>query len=248
MSYKSVLHELCQKRGWGVPRYQTKRSGGRDHEPIFESLVTCGSMKAKLPGVGKNVREAEQEAAFLFLSTLNKEKVDESPQTSRLISSSSTESNFSVSTDSGSSTIEEKSGLLSWKSLREDVVYLHPAPSDVKHIMMIDGENLQKLVDKIPPKQGRQVILYLSKHHPLAVRDVATHVIKKIAPCTRQDGCDIFMTMDIINLAREYPNVRQITIYSRDKFAAAVADNAPSFFGSKILVNHDVYFNDDDPS
>lgn len=206
MNHKGLLNELCQKKGWNTPSYETKRTGGQDHQPVFTSVVTVGDMTSSLPGRGSTIKEAEQESAFIFLSSLNGEKIERVSNPDR------------------------------------KTIHIKPVPFDVKHVMMIDGENLQKLVDKIPPERERQVIVYYSKHHPLANRTVANHVIKKIAPCTRADGCDIFMSMDTTRIPYDYPNVEKITIFSRDKFAGAVADNAPAFFGSKIIVDHDVNY------
>ena len=47
------------------------------------------------------------------------------------------------------------------------------------------------------------------------------------------------MAMYIMTLPSTFVNVKEITIFSRDKFAAAVADNAPEFWPD-IAVHHRV--------
>jgi len=61
-NYKSELLELSQARGSGIPRYQTVKEEGPDHDRTFTVQVMLGSEIFGI-GVGKNKKEAEQGAA-----------------------------------------------------------------------------------------------------------------------------------------------------------------------------------------
>ena len=66
-------------------------------------------------------------------------------------------------------------------------------PARVTRVLMIDGENLQKLVHEIPRQENTQVFVYFSKNHHLARVNVPEYATRVISPCTRTDGCDIFL-------------------------------------------------------
>jgi hypothetical protein len=95
---------------------------------------------------------------------------------------------------------------------------------------MIDTENLPKIVSSIKSFPHRQIIAYLSKNHHLVESTFPKHVIQRVSPSTRPDGCDILMAMDCMNLPAEFPKLSEIWIMSRDKFASAVVDNFNVFF------------------
>ncbi len=61
-NYKSELLELSQAKGRGIPRYQTLKEEGPDHDRTFTIQVLIGN-DAMGVGVGKNKKEAEQAAA-----------------------------------------------------------------------------------------------------------------------------------------------------------------------------------------
>ncbi len=61
-NFKSELLELSQAQGKGIPRYQTIKEEGPDHDRTFTIQVTVGN-EAMGVGVGKNKKEAEQAAA-----------------------------------------------------------------------------------------------------------------------------------------------------------------------------------------
>jgi ribonuclease-3 len=61
-NYKSELLELSQAKGKGIPRYQTMKEEGPDHDRTFTIQVLIGN-DALGVGVGKNKKEAEQAAA-----------------------------------------------------------------------------------------------------------------------------------------------------------------------------------------
>lgn len=61
-NYKSELLEMSQAKGRGIPRYQTLKEEGPDHDRTFTVQVLIGN-DALGVGTGKNKKEAEQAAA-----------------------------------------------------------------------------------------------------------------------------------------------------------------------------------------
>jgi ribonuclease-3 len=61
-NFKSELLELSQAKGKGIPRYQTMKEEGPDHDRTFTIQVMVGN-EAMGTGIGKNKKEAEQAAA-----------------------------------------------------------------------------------------------------------------------------------------------------------------------------------------
>ncbi|MDD8018104.1 MAG: ribonuclease III [Bacteroidota bacterium] len=70
LNYKSELLELSQAQGKGIPRYQTIKEEGPDHDRTFTVEVYIGSDPFGI-GVGKNKKEAEQAAAEEAVRKLN---------------------------------------------------------------------------------------------------------------------------------------------------------------------------------
>lgn len=56
MNSKSKLNELCQKQNISI-KYETKRIGGLDHKPIFESIVFLNTQKFTATGNSKSIAE-----------------------------------------------------------------------------------------------------------------------------------------------------------------------------------------------
>ncbi|XP_077247713.1 double-stranded RNA-binding protein 1-like [Tasmannia lanceolata] len=60
--YKSQLQELCQKKSWGLPKYDSTREGP-DHNPRFKASVTVNGESFDCPTFRKSSKEAHNEAA-----------------------------------------------------------------------------------------------------------------------------------------------------------------------------------------
>ena len=73
-NFKSELLELSQAKGKGIPRYQTMKEEGPDHDRTFTVQVLVGNDPFGT-GVGKNKKEAEQAAAEEAIGKLNGEEV-----------------------------------------------------------------------------------------------------------------------------------------------------------------------------
>jgi ribonuclease-3 len=74
--YKSVLQELAQREGWGLPEYKVTKEDGPDHRKVFWVQVRVGKSlrKTRTDGMGKTKKEAEQRAARQALQFLKKGK------------------------------------------------------------------------------------------------------------------------------------------------------------------------------
>ncbi len=64
---KTALQEWSQSKKLGLPEYKQIRKSGPDHGPSFTVRVKVKEYKEEI-GKGKNVRDAEQDAAKTFLS------------------------------------------------------------------------------------------------------------------------------------------------------------------------------------
>ena len=71
-NHKSLLLEFAQSHGMGIPRYLIVREEGPDHDRTFTVEVVINSIRSGT-GVGKNKKEAEQDAARNALDVLMKE-------------------------------------------------------------------------------------------------------------------------------------------------------------------------------
>ncbi len=69
--YKTLLQEFVQKRFKSYPRYRLVRRKGPDHNRTFYIEVTV-HRKTYGPGVGKNKKEAEQQAASIAYKSLRR--------------------------------------------------------------------------------------------------------------------------------------------------------------------------------
>jgi ribonuclease-3 len=68
-NFKSELLELSQAKGKGIPRYQTLKEEGPDHDRTFTIQVLVGNDPYGI-GIGKNKKEAEQAAAEIAIGKL----------------------------------------------------------------------------------------------------------------------------------------------------------------------------------
>lgn len=68
--YKSILQEAVQKKYKVCPKYETEKTTGPEHDRTFYISVSYLNKKFG-PGIGKNKKEAEQEAARLCIEEMN---------------------------------------------------------------------------------------------------------------------------------------------------------------------------------
>jgi len=71
--YKTKLQEVAQRKFKKVPKYKVVLEEGPPHDKCFHIEVKLGR-KAFGKGLGKNKKQAEQEAAKQGLETMEKQK------------------------------------------------------------------------------------------------------------------------------------------------------------------------------
>ncbi|MDR0289496.1 MAG: ribonuclease III [Treponema sp.] len=69
--YKSLLQELCQQHFRSYPQYRLVKQSGPDHERLFWIEVNVNG-SAYGPGIGRNKKTAEQEAARLAYQAVDR--------------------------------------------------------------------------------------------------------------------------------------------------------------------------------
>lgn len=67
---KSKLQEYTQGNGHDLPEYETVSIDGKDHNQVFNVVCRINTLGAEAKGVGKNRKNAEQEAAKALISVL----------------------------------------------------------------------------------------------------------------------------------------------------------------------------------
>lgn len=74
-NYKNALQEMCQKNGYGLPKYNLESDGGIPSSPRFEVSVTVewnGEVLVETAtGVGKKKKEVEKMAAKKMVERLS---------------------------------------------------------------------------------------------------------------------------------------------------------------------------------
>ncbi|MED6145048.1 HLA class II histocompatibility antigen, DR beta 4 chain [Stylosanthes scabra] len=68
--YKTKVQELCQKRSWSLPEYETTR-GGPDHNPGFTAAVTVTGIRFEIQSSCRSSKEAQNNAAMLAFQHLS---------------------------------------------------------------------------------------------------------------------------------------------------------------------------------
>ena len=73
-NFKGLVNELCQRRQWDQPIYETVRVAGPDHNPVFTSVVTVNGQEYQ--GEPRtNKKDAEQSAALAVLRVISPELI-----------------------------------------------------------------------------------------------------------------------------------------------------------------------------
>ncbi|MED6145333.1 HLA class II histocompatibility antigen, DR beta 4 chain, variant 2 [Stylosanthes scabra] len=68
--YKTKVQELCQKRSWSLPEYETTRDGP-DHNPRFTAAVTVTGIRFETQSPCRSSKEAQNNAAMLAFQHLS---------------------------------------------------------------------------------------------------------------------------------------------------------------------------------
>lgn len=85
--YKTKVQELCQRRSWTLPDYNTTREGP-DHDPRFISTVTVNGVSFETPSATRNAKSAQNDAAMLAFLHFSPPSSSSSPSPSPSLSPS----------------------------------------------------------------------------------------------------------------------------------------------------------------
>lgn len=93
-----------------------------------------------------------------------------------------------------------------------------------KTALLVDVENLPKLISQLPSFEGPMVIYaFIGKHHPLASINYSSEVNVILSPSTRPDGTDTCMQVYVGKMLCEH-RYEFYLIATRDHFGAALVD------------------------
>jgi hypothetical protein len=111
----------------------------------------------------------------------------------------------------------------------------HPNES-IRHVIMVDGENMVGLAAHIPCPSDTHVVMYGAEGHRMWRAAWPNHLITQKTPRGR-DACDVFMIMDFCELRNMYPNLKLVSVYTNDHFAKALSQ-AAGYMDMGIKVMH----------
>ncbi|XP_061371688.1 double-stranded RNA-binding protein 4-like isoform X3 [Gastrolobium bilobum] len=76
--YKTKVQELCQKKSWSLPEYETTREGP-DHNRRFTSTVTVNGVPFHSPSPCRTVKESQNTAAMLAFNHFSQPNPNPNP-------------------------------------------------------------------------------------------------------------------------------------------------------------------------
>lgn len=210
MSSKNKLQEYFQKRQLSLPEYrdwQQSDEGTQNVALCWYSIVTLRDGR-EMSGMGRSKVAAQQEAAKKALTLLK--------------------------TELRNNRAETKAAMLEPITLREDTLNLNwpteqtPTAKEVlifdePTALLVDLENLPKIVDELPPTLGLDVYVFVGKHHPLADKEFNRPVIRIVSPSTRRDGTDTCMQVYVGMLLTQCKYEHYI-IATMDHYGAALVE------------------------
>jgi hypothetical protein len=71
--YKNKLQELCQKKAWKLPEYETKREGP-PHDARFSTTVTVNSIPFTPPTESRTIKLSQNDAAMLAFNHFSQQQ------------------------------------------------------------------------------------------------------------------------------------------------------------------------------
>lgn len=79
--YKTRLQELCHRRSWELPDYQTAKQGP-DHNPRYVSTISVNGIDFQTPSPCRSAKESQNTVAKLAIDRFIPPKPPSSPQSS----------------------------------------------------------------------------------------------------------------------------------------------------------------------
>lgn len=182
-SAKNILQEYFQKRQLSLPIYNTYQSGSINIR--WNSTVTLDDGRSASGSASSKVA-AEQLAAQEALNLLSRSK-HRNIRTVTNESSRSRNSNiFPISQEIPQ--LGQQIQKIKVTEQSDDIIIF-----DEPTALLVDLENLPKIVDELPLTIGLDIYVFVGEHHSLVDKVFNRPVIRIVSPSTRKDGTDTCM-------------------------------------------------------
>lgn len=225
MSYKNILQEYCQKKGYPLPVYDSYIISGEDHAPRWDATVTVLNISYQsAPKPSK--REAEQDAAYFAYCRLttgkSRERANKYPYPqSRLM--------IVEGIDAAANTAVPAERVVPIENTIPTDDEQKSAQTDNQHVervVFIDLENVQPNPSVLHKTIGTNIIMY-GFHSTYSTIDVSKYepymsILSIDSPVT--EAADHLLTYTIGKLigSRRLKSDVHVSIVSRDKASAII--------------------------
>ena len=194
---KNILQEYFQIRHLPLPKYQTIKCGGSDHQPLWHSTITFWNNQTNeyqdiIGDIAGTKVKAEISAAHTVLCALNQHN------TSPLRSCSAPLVSFQNSN----------------KKMRVND----------RTALFVDVENLPKFAEEAAANiDNITIYAFVGYHHCLSEKVFPDNIIKVLSPSTRSDGSDTCMQI-YIGVLLSQNKYDTYLIATRDHYGSALVD------------------------
>ena len=213
-SYKNILQEYCQKNKFELPKYVTKKVGGTDDKPEWQSTLTLYNGKQYKGTICSKSKLAEFSVAKIVIDNVLNKSTTESIDIKNEISCEITDQTNNQLDDVVLFEITKPNNL-------------NNLNNNPRNVLLLDLENLPRLLDNITEKElsddNLRIYVFVGEHHDLVDKVFPYKVIKIISPSTRINGTDtciqvhvgMFLSLDLFD---------NYYIASKDKFGSNLVD------------------------
>lgn len=198
---KNILQEYFQQKQLSLPIYDTKRTGGSDHNPSWLSVITINDGKKFTGHISQTKIAAEISAAGIVLDYINtrQEEIKSQTKVANLNKVSVSKVVNSIpQIVTGLYQPENYNSIVPPILTNIDVHSKELTTLDTETfkstVILVDVENLPKFIDEIKDRVNEFVIYaFVGEHHCLSDKIFPESVIKILSPSTRPDGSDTCM-------------------------------------------------------
>lgn len=218
MSTKGSLQTYLQQRKQDVPLYNTRRTGGIEHRPLFSSSITVnGKMFTSGECLTKSLAEAEVAKIALDYLIGSKDMIVETQQPVQ-----STQPVQFVQPMQIQQPIQFVQPIPP-TILTKPSDYIKPGElQNINTLILIDGENLPKLHLEVEEFLNiADIYIIVSDHHHSAM--TGSKIPKILAPTIAPNGADTFIVM-LIGYFLANNKYSNYMVASGDKFTVPLRD------------------------
>jgi len=220
LTSKTKLNNFCQQKKIAFPKYITKRCGGQDHDSKWKSIISIADPSLGIDNIIGDITNSKVSAENSVAEKVYQLIVEKIGDT--IVNDPETDvleifvtPNFFHSKPQQLKTkkfdklqVNKPTAVAEIVSLKQNntnsisalkIQSLQPQPvisisttNTTKTVLLVDTENLPKLIEQIPSNIAKTLDIYafVSVHHPLEFKDFGESIIKIISPSTYKDGAD----------------------------------------------------------